>query len=200
MDVTVLLPAGRLPLEVMAKARDLSLEHNLRIYLSAAQNLRLLDVPEDKVEAVRQEFRNLGMDLKGPGKFPLPKVCIGEGHCKVGKIDSEQLSNRIMERFGSRTDVKPKLKIAVSACPLCCSGGKLVDIGVVTTKKGYELYAGGRGGPHPKVGRRVIKEADEAEILDAIGKLVDYHQSKTDKKQRMAKLVDEPDFPYPEEV
>lgn len=200
MDVTVLLPAGRLPLEVMAKAGELAREHNLRIYLSNPQNLRLLDIPEDKVDKVKQEFKSMGMDLKGPGKFPLPKVCIGEKHCKLGKIDPEKLSSRILEKFGDRKDVKQKLKIAVSACPLCCSGGKLADFGVIATKNGYELYVGGKGGPHPRTGRRILKEATEEEVLDAMEKVFDFHQAMTDRKQRLVKLIDHADFPYPEEV
>ncbi|MFP3983015.1 MAG: nitrite reductase [Desulfurivibrionaceae bacterium] len=200
MDVTILLPAGRLPLEVMTKAGELARKNDLRIYLSTLQNLRLLDVPEDKVDEIKQELRSMGLELKGPGKFPVPKVCIGQGHCNLGRMDPEELSGRLLGKFGDRSDVKQKLKIAVSACPLCCSGGKLTDIGIVATKNGYELYAGGKGGPNPRIGRRILKDATEDEVLEAFEKVFDFHQKMTDKKQRMAKLVDHEDFPYPEEV
>lgn len=101
-----------------------------------------------------------------------------------------------MERFGDRANVKPKFKIAISACILSCSGALLTDIGVIATRNGYDLYVGGKGGPYPKMGRRLLRDVGESEILDAIGKLVDFHDLKTAKKQRLVKLIDDPDFPF----
>lgn len=74
------------------------------------------------------------------------------------------------------------------------------DIGIPGTRNGWGFYVGGKGGPHPKVGRRVLREASDEQVLAAIATLVNYHYEKTGKKQRMAKLVDEPDFPFSIEV
>ena len=113
----------------------------------------------------------------------------------MGVIDPAELSARILERFGARTNVKGKFKISISGCILNCSGALLADIGVVATRKGYDLYVGGKGGPYPKVGRRILRDVSEAELLDAIGSMVDFHDVKTAKKQRLVKLLNDPDFP-----
>jgi len=198
-SLTIVLPAGRLPLPVMAKARELAERYGLGVYLSTAQNLRLLGVNEEDMESIKAELAPLGARFKGPGKFPLPKVCIGKPSCNMGIVDPAVLSGRILERFGERTNVKPKFKIAISGCTLSCSGALLADIGVVTTRNGYDLYVGGKGGPYPKVGRRVLRDVGEEEVLDGIGRLVDFHDAKTAKKQRLIKLIDEPEFPFPVE-
>ena len=198
-SLTIMLAAGRLPLPVMAKAAELAQRYGLGVYLSTAQNLRLLGVKEEDLEAIKAELAPLGAKFKGPGKFPLPKVCIGKPSCNMGIANPADLSARILERFGDRTNVKPKFKIAISGCTLSCSGALLVDIGVVTTRNGFDLYVGGKGGPYPKVGRRVLRDASEEEILDAIGRLVDFHDAKTAKKQRLIKLIDDPEFPFPVE-
>ncbi|MBC8317955.1 MAG: nitrite reductase [Desulfobulbaceae bacterium] len=200
MDITVLLPAGRLPLDIMAKAHAVAEKHGLAIYLSTAQNLRLLDVPEDRIDEVKEELAAVGADFKGPGKFPLPRVCIGERHCKLGLIDTEKLSDRILERFEGRPKTKPKFKIAVSGCVLCCSGVKTTDIGIHASKVGFDVYVGGKGGPYPKVGRRILHGVDEKSAIDAVEKIVEFHHDKTTQKQRMRKLIDHPEFPYPDEV
>ncbi|PLX48958.1 MAG: nitrite reductase [Desulfobulbaceae bacterium] len=198
ISVTVLLPAGRLPLDIMAAAHELAVKYDLGIYCSLAQNLRLMNVPESLVPEVKAALAPLGADFKGPGKFPLPRVCVGKPHCNLGLVDIEALNRVILARFKDRPKTKPKFKIALAACPLCCSGVGLTDIGVHATKKGYEVYVGGKGGPNPKVGRRIKRGATEAEVVDIIETLVEFHDRKTGKKQRMWKLLEDPEFPFAE--
>lgn len=196
-NITILLPEGRLPLEVLDKVRDLAREHGLTLYLTNEQNLRLLQVPQEKTEGIKQELVSLGVDLKGPGKLPLPRVCVGRDNCDLGRMDPARLSRRIVERLSQGAEVKPKLKMGISACTMACSGATIKDMGVVASKNGYSLYVGGKGGVSPQPGRRVLKEAGEEDILQAMQEIFCFHQERTPKKQRMAKLIDEPDFPYP---
>lgn len=198
VSITVLLSAGILPLDMMAAAHRIAEQYSLRIYLSNAQNLRFINVPEDMADTIKTELKALGAELKGPGKFPVPKICVGQGHCNLGLIDTEMLSKSILERFSSRTHTKAKFKIAVAACPLCCSDTKTTDIGIVTTRDGFEVYAGGKGGPFPRVGRRIERNADEERVLEIIAELVEFHDSKTEKKQRMNKLLGDAEFPFAE--
>lgn len=198
ISVTVLLPAGRLPLEIMARVHDFAKKYKLELYCSTAQNIRILEVPEPRVQEIKDELTLLGAAFKGPGKFPLPRVCIGKPHCNLGLIDIESLNTAILDRFGDLQNVKGKFKISLSACPLGCSGLRTTDIAVVATKKGFELFVGGHGGPFPKIGRRYLRGASEGEILDAIDVLVLFHDKKTIKKQRMVKLLDDPEFPFTE--
>lgn len=196
MNITILLPAGRLPLDIMDKACQLAQKYELGMYLSTAQNLRLINVPEEAADTIKAELAELGAEFKGPGKFPLPRICVGKPHCNLGVVDTEHLSNKILQRFKDKEFTKPKFKIAVSGCTLGCSGALTTDISVMATRAGYEVFVGGKGGPHPKVGRRVLVEASEEEVLDVVEKLVDFHDKHTKKKQRMFKLLDHPEFPW----
>lgn len=196
-NITVLLPAGRLPLPILDKIQELSHDFGLELYCSTAQNIRLLNVNEDDAETIKGELAALGAAFKKPGVFPLPRVCIGTPHCKLGLIDIKKLSDTILTHFKGRS-VKPKIKIAIAACPANCTNAISTDIGIVATKAGLDLYAGGKGGAIPKTGRRLIKHGDEKSIIETIEKLLNFHDSHTTKKQRMAKLLNHPDFPYPE--
>lgn len=194
VNVTILLPAGRLNLPLLSKVNELAHEYKLELYFSTAQNLRLLGIEEDTLDEIKKQLAEVGAEFKGPGKFPLPKICVGKPHCNMGIIDTEVLSNRITDHFKDRTKVKPKFKIAVSGCTLSCSGALLADIGVVATRQGFDVYVGGKGGPLPKVGQKVASKIDEDQVIELIEKLVDFHDAKTGKKQRMIKLFKEPDF------
>ena len=198
ISLTILLPAGRLPLAIMAKAHEIANENNLGIYLSTAQNLRLLSVPESKLATIKEQLSALGANFKGPGKFPIPRVCVGQGHCKLGIIDTALVSDKILARFADLEKTKPKFKISLSACTLCCAGTKLTDISVMATRNGYEVFVGGRGGANPKIAKRIKRGASEDEMLVAIETLVEFHQQKTGKKQRMFKLLADPEFPFAE--
>ena len=199
-SVTIMLPAGRLPLDLLRTVDDLAERFRLKLYLSTLQNLRVMGIPVEKFDEVKAELAGVGATFKGSGRFPLPRICIGKADCKLGLVDTAALSSHIMERFGSRSNVKPKIKIALAGCPASCSGALLTDIGVLATRAGYDIYAGGKGGPQPRVGRRIVRQADEAKVLEVIEKLVDFHDARTGSKQRMGKLLDDPEFPFAEAV
>ena len=146
VSITILLPAGRLPLDVMKAAHDLAEKYNFGIYLSLSQNLRLINVPESEVEKIKEKLAVLGADFKGPGKFPLPRICVGKPHCSLGMVDTEKLSRKILARFSGREKTKAKFKIAISGCPVCCFWIKNTDISIAADSDGYTVYAGGKGG------------------------------------------------------
>jgi len=198
--LTILLPAGRLPLALMDKANELAQKYHLEIYLSTAQNLRLMGIREEDLPAIRGELAALGAQFKGPGKFPIPRVCIGVRDCSMGIGDPERISALILEKFKGREKTKQKFKIAISGCTLGCPGVLTTDIGIMATRKGFDFYVGGKGGPSPKVGRRVLRDLDEQGVLAAVAELVEFHDAHTETKQRMVKLIDHPDFPYKEAV
>ena len=199
-SLTVLLPGGVLPPALLRAVNDLAGKYRFRMYLSTAQNLRLMGIAPDDFDAIKAALTACGAEFKGPGKFPLPKICVGQESCNLGLVDTFRISRIILERFKDRKNVKPKFKIAVSGCPAACSGPLLADIGIVATRTGFDMYVGGKGGPVPKVGRRVVRGTDEAGLLDSIERLVDFHDVKTAKKQRFYKLLDDPEFPFREEV
>lgn len=197
-SLTILIPEGVVSAQILQTVTELVRQYQLGLYLSTVQNLRLLDIRDEDEPKIRQALAAVGAELKGPGKFPLPKICVGSNYCNLGLIDSMALSRKILAQFKDRGPVKPKFKIAISACPASCSDAQLADIGIKATRAGLDVYAGGKGGPFPKVGRRIAKGVDDEAVLSIIARLVDFHTAKTEKKQRFAKLMEEADFPYPE--
>ena len=197
-SLTILIPEGIVPPQILRTVTELVQQYQLGLYLSTVQNLRLLDIRDEDESKIREALAAVGAELKGPGKFPLPKICVGMSYCNLGLIDTTALSRKILAAFKDKGPVKPKFKLAISGCPAACSDALLADIGIKATRAGLEVYAGGKGGPFPKIGRRIAKGADEETVLGIIARLVAFHAEKTEKKQRFAKLLEEPDFPFPE--
>ena len=198
--LTILLPGGSLPIMTLHKIDKLSTIYSFAIYLSTAQNLRLYNIAAADLPEIMNHLAPLGIKFKKPGLFPVPRICIGNRSCNLGQIDTMAFSEKILARFGEMTGVKPKFKIAISGCPAACSNPIMTDIGIITTRQGYDIYLGGKGGPKPKTGKRVMRQADENQVLKVIGEVVEYHNQSTAKKQRIGKLMDEPGFPYKEQI
>jgi len=197
--VTILVPGGKLTPGQMRTINTIAEQYGLSYYLTTAQNVRLIGATAENIDAIQSHLLNKGILLKVPGRFPKPKVCVGMPGCNLGVGDTFALSDKILARFGNRSDVRPKYKIALSGCPACCGGSKLADIGVVATRKGFDVYVGGKGGPLPRVGQRIARGLSDEQVLDVIGRLADYHAARTPKKQRMFKLLNDRDFPCPPE-
>ena len=197
-SITIMLPAGRLPVKLMMKIGELARQYDFSIYLSTQQNLRLINVPKELEQRIKDELAVFKLSYKGPGQFPIPRICIGKPHCNLGVVDTEELSAAILARNSSRTGNKAKLKIAIAGCILSCSGCKTSDLGIIASRNGFDVFAGGKGGSYPKTGIRIKKEIDEVELFETIDRLIDFHDRKTEKKQRMFKLLKDPEFPYQE--
>jgi len=198
VSITILLPGGRLPLDIMGTALGLAKKYKLGVYLSTLQNLRLLDVPESLLEEIKKPLADLGAEFKAPGRFPIPRVCVGRDYCKLGLIDTEALSRKILAHFAGREKTKAKLKIAIAACAMGCPGIGTSDIGIVATRNGYDIFAGGKGGTYPKISRRIRRDVNKDEVMKTLDALIEFHDRKTATKQRMFKLLDDPDFPFSE--
>jgi NAD(P)H-nitrite reductase large subunit len=70
----------------------------------------------------------------------------------------------------------------------------LADIGVIGTRDGVEVFAGGKGGAAPIVGRRIARGVALGEMIRIIEALVAFHQHKGVPDQRIAELMDDPEF------
>jgi len=196
--LTLVLPGGLLETGRLAAVDRVAQRYGLTAYLTTLQNLRLLGVTAENIGPIREELRAAGLTVKAPGMFPVPKVCVGRPYCKLALRDIAGLAESVRIAFGDRTAVKPKIKIAMAACPASCSGAFLADIGVVATRSGYDLHAGGKGGgARPKTGRLLLRGVDPEQVVEAIGALVAFHNQRTVTKQRLYKLLDDPAFPYP---
>lgn len=197
-SLTILMPAGLVPAVIMNKVNELVKRYELRVYLSTAQNIRLLNIKDEDEQAIRDELQSIDATLKGPGKFPLPRVCVGRHYCNLGLVDTMALSDKILAKFADKGPFKPKFKIALAGCPASCSNVTLTDIGIKATKSGFDVYAGGKGGPKPTIARRIARGVDEEKVMDIIEQLVEFHDNKAGEKMRIAKLLNDPEFIFPE--
>ena len=59
------------------------------------------------VQDVKDTLAACGAEFKGPGKFPIPRVCVGMDHCNLGIIDTETCPKKILDKFARREKTRP---------------------------------------------------------------------------------------------
>lgn len=158
------------------------------IKITSGQRFALVGIKRDDVERV---WHDLGMDMGKAIELCLHYVqaCPGTAVCSFGLQDSLGLGTKI-EEFFLGMDLPAKVKIGVSGCPFCCGESFVRDIGVVGTKKGWNLVVGGSSTRRPRVGDLISEALAEEEVIPLIKRTLEYYRDNGKKRERMARFVD----------
>jgi len=123
------------------------------------------------------------------GKIVRPvKFCVGADYCKVGKQDTIKIGKEIDNRFMG-IKIPNKMKIAVSGCQNSCAEPAVRNIGLIATKKGWNVLVGGTAGIKTRIGDLIAKNLSEDYVLDLISRIINYYKDNEEKK-RLGRFID----------
>jgi NAD(P)H-nitrite reductase large subunit len=158
------------------------------IKITSGQRIALVGIPENKVDEVWDELgRNIGRATELCVHYV--QACPGTSVCKLGVQDSLGLGGELEEEFLGE-DYPAKVKIAVSGCPMCCAESKLRDVGVVGTKKGYDVYFGGNAGNKARIGDQIASSLTRDEVKETVRKILAYYKENARKRERSARFCE----------
>lgn len=141
----IALPLGNLSSNQLRGISRISRRHGLHeLRTTQDQNLMILNVPVEKIPALRAEFSELG--LKEPRAGDNVTACPGTTTCRLGISSSMVLAPKL---DGGESD----LRIRVSGCHNGCAQPETGDIGLYGEGRRihgklvphYQLYLGGNG-------------------------------------------------------
>src|SRR5438874_2928834 len=182
-SVGVRVSVGRISHESLRElGRLANVYGNGSIRLTTGQNAILVNIPEERLDALLGEplLRELTPE---PSRFFRGLVaCTGTDYCNLAQIDTKgravQLSRALEERLGP--DGKP-ITIHWSGCPAGCGNHQAADIGLRGMKVNVEgrsidavaVYVGGKTGPQARAGTQImdIVPCDEA-LPDVLANVV----------------------------
>ena len=182
-SVGIRLSVGRIRHESLRELSRLADAYgNGEIRLTTSQNAILVNIPEERLDALLSEplLRDLSPE---PSRFFRGLVaCTGTDYCNLAQIDTKgravQISRALEERLGP--DGKP-ITIHWSGCPAGCGNHQAADIGLRGMKVNVEgrsldavaIYVGGRTGPKARAGTQImdIVPCDEA-LPDVLANVV----------------------------
>ncbi len=188
--ITPSLPGGLITdFALLRRIADVAERHGAQaIKLTSAQRLALIGLREEDLPAVWQE---LGMQ---PG-FATGlcvrsiKACPGTTYCRLGQQDSLAVGLALEQRFLGLT-LPNKLKIAVSGCPLCCAESRVRDVGLIGSRRGWEVVVGGSAAGRPRVAVTYAEEVPPEQALATVERIIQGY-AKLGKKKRIGDVVEE---------
>jgi len=97
-----------------------------------------------------------------------------------GYSHSDYLSKKMKLNFSGNQ--KPKYKFSIFGCPASSGGTKLADIGIVTTRGGFDLYVGGKGDPCLKQEKMRQRDSVRMKLLMLLANLFIFMRIKLPQK------------------
>ena len=173
-------PAGDITGEQMRQVADLAEHYSLgEIRTTHEQNLVLAHVPLDELYALWNALKPLELATPNIGQLGDMIVCPGLDFCSLANAGTLTIYDRIQARFDDldyQHELGP-LSIKVSGCMNACGHHHVGDIGILGVEKNgeewYQLTIGGHAGDAAALGKRLGKAIAQAEVADAIGRLLD---------------------------
>lgn len=172
--ITPRIPGGFVQPALLQKFIDVANTFHATLKITGAQRIMITNLEAEDVE---KAWEMLGMEpvYTTSNRVRSVKICPGTTFCKRGKQDSVHLGMQLDKKYMS-LEMPSKVKIGVSGCPNSCSEAITKDFGVIGTDTGWQVYAGGSAGAHPRLGDLIAELATEAEVLELIDRMFQYYK------------------------
>lgn len=179
---------GVLTVEFLEKLTEIARKHDIPFFkITSAQRLAILGHDPESAEQIWLE---LGQKTgpKKPAGIHYIQACPGNKWCKYGRQDSLALGEKIEKALGD-LPLPAKTKVGISGCPFNCCESYVRDIGVFGRKNGWTLVFGGNGGGCPRIGDIVAEDLDDAQVIELIGKCLEFYRQHGRKMERTGRLM-----------
>ena len=185
--ITPRIPGGFIQPDQLQKYIDVANEFGAVLKLTGSQRIMITNL---KAEDVDKAWEMLGMEpaYTVSNRVRSVKICPGTTFCKRAKQDSVHLGMQIERKYLS-LEMPSKMKIGVSGCPNSCTESRMKDVGVIGTVDGWNVYAGGSGGAHPRIGDLIAEVKTEKEVLALVDRIIAYYKENA-QIERMGEFID----------
>jgi NAD(P)H-nitrite reductase large subunit len=186
------IPGGMVDPQTLRKIADVTEKYGAKaLKMTSEHRIAIIGIQFEDIDKI---WKDLGMKPGGfTGKKVRPaKFCVGNSYCKMGKQNTIEMGMKLDELYQG-IELPNKIKIGVSGCQNSCAEPAVRDIGLIGTKKGWNLLVGGTCGMKPRIGQVLAKNLSDGEIQNLIGKIIDYYKENEEKK-RLGRFIDKIGF------
>ena len=186
------IPGGLVDPATLIKIANIAEKYNAKILkVTSNQRIAIMGIKYGDIDKIWKD-----LDMK-PGGFIGKKVrsakfCPGTNYCKKGEQDAVKIGMEIDENFQGM-ELPNKIKIGVSGCKNSCAESAVKDIGLIGTKKGWNLLVGGTCGIKPMIGQILAKNLSDEEVLAIIAKIIGYYKENEENK-RLGRFINKMGF------
>ncbi len=187
-SISIECPSGNVSPTVLREVTEIAEKYAATVHLTSVQKIMLLDLNEEAGKDAIERLKVVGARVKTRRTLSQAMVCVGKPYCPLALQETMPLASFLYEKV-SEIPIPPKLKMAISGCPACCTWANLVDIGFVGTSDGFKLFVGGHGGYKPVVGQAIGLVKDNEEAVKVVKKVASIFVKNVDKKGRLSDVI-----------
>ena len=173
-----------------------------RVRLTPQQKIVVLDVPDDRVDALKAALNTIGLQAEPSPWRRSTMACTGIEFCKLAIVETKERAIRLVEDLEKRlADVTPDVPISIhlNGCPNACARTQVADIGlkgmIVTDAdgsqvEGFQVHLGGGLGLDAGFGRKLRGlKVTSAELGDYVERVVRRFAAQRTPDERFAQWV-----------
>ena len=182
-------PVGLVTPDILEALARVARKYEIPIMkITSGQRIALVGLEAEQVDRV---WDDLKMDI-GPAVglcVHYVQACPGTAVCSLGLQDSLGLGLELEKMFVG-AELPAKLKVGVSGCPMCCGESYVRDIGLIGRRSGWTMVVGGGASGRPRVADELAKDLTREQVLDLVGRFLDYYREHSGKRQRVSLFVE----------
>ena len=193
--------AGRVSGTILSKVADLmEAAGSDRARLTAYQKLIILDVPDDKLDALCDGLDALGLDTRPSHWRRNLMACTGIEYCKLSFADTRGRAQTLVPELEARLgDLNAELDVPITVnlngCPNSCARIQVADIGFKGQmvdegngpEEGFQVHLGGSLGLDSGFGRKLRQHKVLAtELVDYVDRVVRNFVKQRENGERFA--------------
>lgn len=145
-----------------------------------------IEVLESEAEYIQMKFEEVGLSC-----YPVGNYVKSLRHCNFCK-GAEEEGMPVAIELNKRIAGKPvpfTLRPAYTGCPIGCGEPLMNDIGVIKSRKGYDLYIGGNSkGSYAQTGTLLLEQLHPDELYDAVDKVITFYAENGNKREPFYKF------------
>jgi nitrite reductase (NADH) large subunit len=156
--------------------------------ITSEQRIHLMGLKKEELPKVWSDL-NMPLSATYGNRVQNVKTCVGEHICQCDKREALQLSANL-EKKTEYLMTPYRVKIGVSACLHNGAGSTTKDMGVIGTKRGWEIYVGGSSGRNVKAGQLFTVAETEEETISIIAGFIQYYRETANYSERTWEWLD----------
>jgi NAD(P)H-nitrite reductase large subunit len=183
------IPCGVVTPQLLRTIADVAEKYEAQaIKITGATRVAIVGLREENIDAVWSELQldpgaAVGLCVRSV------RACPGTTFCRLGKQDALGIGMALDKKYHSMM-LPGKFKMAVSGCHLSCSESWVRDIGLIGQKEGWQVVIGGNVGAEPRIAQELVKELDDAQVLETVEKILQCYMDNAKKGERLGKMID----------
>jgi sulfite reductase beta subunit-like hemoprotein len=152
-----------------------------QIRLSQKQNVILVNIPKENVEALTRELENVGLTPHAPLWRQNLVSCTGTQFCNLAVVETKERARQLLQYLEEEVELDSPIMVSVTGCPNACAQYQIADIGLTGTKAiyngqkmdAYDVLVGGCLGENPEFGVEVLQKVPTPVVHKVIAAIVE---------------------------